>query len=351
MLKKKIITSDIDRMVKARASWESFYNKTIMITGANGYVPSYFVHLFIALNDQYNAGITVIALCRNREKAEVKFENCLDRKDFVLLIQDVCEPIEIANEIHYFIHAASPAGIHSRYCNPVTTFQANVMGCDNLLKLAMKNPCERFLFVSSVDVYGKMNSIDRLKETDCGILDSLNVRNVYACAKKATEMLCCSYFEKYKVPIVMVRPGQIFGPGIELNDGRLHIDFISQILEKNKIVIKSDGSAIRTFLYVTDAIIGMLTAMTEGKLGECYNVVDEKGEASVLELANLMAKQICNDEVEVEFDYTKRNNIEVISALSVVTGCSEKIKGLGWEPEFSLEEGARRMMQYYGVVE
>ena len=164
-------------------------------------------------------------------------------------------------------------------------------------------------------------------------------------------VLNSSYYEKYKVPVVIVRPGQIFGPGIDLNDGRLHIDFISQILENKKIVLKSDGSARRTFLYITDAIMGMITAMADGKYGECYNVVDESGEASVLELANLMAKQICNNEIEVEFDYTKRNNIEVTSALSVVTGCSDKIKELGWKPELSLKDGAKRMMQYYGVVE
>ena len=351
MQKKRIIATDIERMISGRGTWDSFYNKTVMVTGANGYVPSYFVHLFLALNDKYHAGITVVALCRNREKAEKKFENYLLRNDFVLLIQDVCDSIEIDIPIHYFIHAASPAGVDSRYYNPVITFQANVMGCDNLLKLAMKNPCEGFLFVSSVDVYGKVNGLDRLKESDCGILDSMNVRNVYACAKKATEMLCCSYYEKYKVPVVIVRPGQIFGPGIDLNDGRLHIDFISQILENKKIVLKSDGSARRTFLYITDAIMGMITAMADGKYGECYNVVDESGEASVLELANLMAKQICNNEIEVEFDYTKRNNIEVTSALSVVTGCSDKIKELGWKPELSLKDGAKRMMQYYGVVE
>lgn len=350
MLQKKIIAEDIENIVCSDIQWALFFSKTVLITGANGYVPSYFVHTFLMLNDKYNANITAVALCRNKDKAEKKFGEYLDRKDFVLLIQDVCEPIDVPYKIHYFIHAASPAGINSRHDNPVTTFRANVMGCDNLLKLAMENPCERFLFVSSVDIYGKMNTIDRLKETDCGLLDSMNVRNVYSCAKKATEILCRAYYEKYKVPITIVRPFQIFGPGLELDDGRLHIDFISQILDKNKIVLKSDGSAKRTFMYITDAIVGMLTVMTKGNLGECYNVVDESGEATVLELANLMANSVSGDKVFVEFDYAKRNNIEVTSALSVVTGCSDKIKNLGWKPKLSLENGARRMMQYYGIT-
>lgn len=349
MLQKEIITADIEEILNAGISWNEFYGKTVLITGANGYVPSYFVHVFMALNSKYNAGITVIALCRNKEKASAKFEDYLEREEFVLCVQDVCEPINISQKIHCFIHAASPAGINSRHEDPVTTFRANVMGCDNLLQLAIKNPCEKFLFISSVDVYGKMNFAERLRESDCGILDSMNIRNVYSCGKKAAEMLCCSYFAKYNLPITIVRPFQIFGPGLALNDGRLHIDFISQILDKHKIVLKSDGSARRTFMYITDAITAMLMVMTKGKNGECYNVVDETGETSVLELAQIMAGSVEDKDVEVVFDYTTRNNIEVTSALSVVTGCSDKIKQLGWAPKLSLNEGAKRMMRYYGI--
>ncbi len=349
MLKEKIIDEDIENILNVDINWRLFWGKTILITGANGYVPAYFVHTFLALNDRFNSNIVVIALCRNEEKAIKKFDKYLKRRDFILIIQDVCEPIEIDHTIHYFIHAASPAGINSRYTDPVATFRANVMGADNLLKLALNNPCEKFLFISSVDVYGKMENNERLNENDCGILDGLNVRNIYSVAKKATEALCVAYYEKFKLPIVVVRPFQIFGPGIELNDGRLHIDFISQILNNGKIILKSDGRAKRTFLYITDAISAMLTVMLNGTIGECYNVVDECGEATVLDLANVMASIVTDKNVSVEFDYTKRKNIEVTSALSVVTGCSNKIKSLGWQPILTLSEGARRMMSYYGI--
>jgi nucleoside-diphosphate-sugar epimerase len=273
-----------------------------------------------------------------------------DRADFSFLFQDVCQPTPYQGEIHYFIHAASPAGIKERHADPVATFMANVQGCANMLKLALHNPCQGFLLLSSVDVYGKMPGADRLKESDCGTLDTINPRNAYANGKRAAESLCAACFAKHKLPIKIVRPFQIVGPGLKLDDGRLHIDFIAQMLAGDKIVLKGDGTAKRTFLYMTDAISGMLTVLSMGVPGEVYNVVDESGEASVMELARLMAALVADRKIAVAFDYEQRNTIEVTSAPSIVTGSSDKIKTLGWYPEISLRDGAKRMMKYYGLT-
>ena len=128
-------------------------------------------------------------MCRNKERAENRFSEYVERDDFELIVQDVCEPIDISENIHIFIHAASPAGIKKRHEDPVNTFLANVKGAENMLDLAKKNPCEYFLFLSSVDVYGKMENNNRLKENVFGHLDPLDVRNSYSCAKRAAETL------------------------------------------------------------------------------------------------------------------------------------------------------------------
>lgn len=345
----KIISEDVEEILSGELPYEKFYEKTVLISGANGYVPAYFVHSFLGLNDKNQAGIKVIALCRNYERAIERFEDYLERDDFALLIQDVCDPIYIDREINIFIHAASPAGIKARHDDPVNTFLTNVKGAENMLNLAVNNPCEHFLFLSSVDVYGRMESNERLKESDSGYLDSLDIRNAYSCGKRAAESLCKAFQVKYKLPVYIVRPFQIMGPGPKLNDGRLHIDFISQIQEKKKIVLKSDGSAIRNFMYMTDAIKGMFYVMLKGNPGEAYNIVSEQGEMSVKELAEVMARNVADTSVEVIFDYKQRNTIEVTGALSVVSGDSSKLKGLGWKCEYSVEEGSARMMDYYGI--
>ena len=345
----RIICEDIQNIISERISYENFFGKTVLISGANGYVPAYFVHTFIALNDQKNANIRILALCRNEKRAINRFSEYISRDDFKLIIQDVNEPIEVVEPIQIFIHAASPAGIKKRYEDPVNTFLANVKGVENMLNLALKNSCEYFLFLSSVDIYGKMKDNQRLTEDKSGYLDPLNIRNMYSCGKRAAESLCKAYQDKYKIPIYIVRPFQIIGPGLELNDGRLHIDFISQIIEKKKIVLKSDGSARRTFMYITDAIKAMFYVMLYGLPGEAVNIVTEDGEASVKELANLMAENVDDEEIEVVFDYEQRNTIEVTSALSVVIGDSSKLVKLGWKNQYSILEGTARMMKYYGI--
>lgn len=345
----KIIYEDAENIITENLPYDKFYGKTVLISGANGYVPAYFIHTFIAMNDHKNAGIHILALCRNRDRAKERFPDYIGRDDFELIIQDVCEPIAIDRKIHIFIHAASPAGIKKRHEDPVNTFLSNVKGSENMLELARKNPCDYFLFMSSVDIYGQMGNTDRLKEDMAGYLDPLNVRNSYSCGKRAAESLCKAYQVKYGLPVFIVRPFQIIGPGPELNDGRLHIDFISQIIEEEKIVLKSDGTAIRTFMYITDAIKAIFYVMLLGISGEAVNIVAESGEASVKELADMMADNVIDKNIEVIFDYEQRNTIEVTGALSVVTGDSSKLRNLGWECQYSVAEGSARMMEYYGI--
>lgn len=345
-MNKHIIREDTNRILNSGFDFNRLYGRTVLISGANGYVPAYFVHTFLGLNDEHNAGIRVIALCRNAARAQDRFTDYIGRNDFKLLIQDVCEPVNLEEEIHFFIHAAGPAGTNSRYIDTVNTFGANVFGAKNMLELAAHNPCEGFLLISSIDVYGDSEDGHRWLENESGFLDSLNIRNTYSCAKRAAETLCIAYKDKYSVPVTIVRPVQIIGPGPELNDGRLHIDFVSQIMSHNKIILKSDGSAVRSFLYITDAIIAMLLVMLNGESGEAYNISDVSGEASVLELAKKMS-EACDREIPIEFDMTTRQNIEVTFALSVVISDSTKLIQLGWKPEVGLLEACSRMLDYY----
>lgn len=147
----------------------------------------------------------------------------------------------------------------------------------------------------------------------------------------------------------IVRPAQIMGGGIALDDGRIHIDFISQIINKHKIVLKGDGSPVRSFIYITDAITGILVVLTNGENGQAYNICNEAAEASVLEFARIMAG-CAKEKINIEFNMeTRKKDEEVKHAISVVTASSEKLRMLGWLPHVSIEDACRKMMTYYGI--
>lgn len=344
----KIIMEDAQVIANGNIAWDKLEGKSIMISGANGYVPQFFIHGLLARNDLYHSNIHIIAVCRNKERANARFSTYLERKDFELILCDISEYKEYSGSIDYIIHAASPASLKTRYANPIGIFDANVIGAKNLLELAKRKKAA-FLFLSSVDIYGKGNGGRRLEEDFSGILEPLNERNIYSCAKRATETLCkCYCLEGTECKIV--RPYQIVGSGLELDDGRLHIDFISQILKSGRITLKGDGSPKRTFLYITDAILGMLTVMLEGESGEAYNVVWENNEASVLELAQMMASLVKGKNIEITYNMeTRKNDPAVTQAISMVCGDSSKIQKLGWKAQIGLQEACSRMMSSYGI--
>ncbi len=344
MNNKELYDKDARIIANSDIDWNILVNKTILISGATGYVPQYFVHAFMKKNDMNNTNIKVIAFCRNKSKADDRFKDYYGRNDFELLIGDIFGSINIDTKIDYIIHGASPAGLVKSNINPVDTFKVNVFGADNLLQLAEKNHAE-FILLSSVDVYGKGNG-ERFTEDKLETLDTLDIRNVYSYGKRAAENLAVCYMSK-GVTVKIVRPTQIMGGGVELDDGRLHIDFISQMLSNNRIVLKGDGSPVRSFIYVTDAITAILLVMTKGLNGNAYNISNEALECSVLELAEIMAGQSDNH-VEVAFNYATRNSDkEVLHAVSVVTAASTKIRELGFVPKISLEEACKKMINYY----
>ena len=215
------------------------------------------------------------------------------------------------------------------------------------MDLSLKKGSAKFFLLSSVDVYGSLREQRRRRESDAGVLDWLYQRNTYSCGKRAAEALCRLYQAQCGLPCVIARPFQVYGPGISLTDGRLHGDFIRQLREQGRIVLKSDGSAVRSFLYLSDATNALLDILFYGTAGEAYNVCDEAGERSVRELAELYAAQWGNG-AEVVFDVSQRDTPEVKGALSVVTGDSTKLRGLGWKCGTALEEGVSRTLRYFG---
>lgn len=341
-----VIQEDIERLLTQRTDLGRLAHQSILISGADSFLMSYLVYLILENNRRNGADTKLLALCRSRERAEKRFAPYLEDSHLNLILQDIREPIGWDGGADICIHAASPAGIWSRQEKPLDTFQTNLFGCQNLLDAALRKKSARFLLVSSVDVYGTCRKRNRRRETDLGILDWNYARNAYSCGKRGAETLCSLYWAQFGLPCIMVRPFQVYGPGMSLTDGRLHGDFIWQLQKNHQILLKSDGTAVRSFLHILDATHALLDTLFYGKAGECYNICDEAGECSVKDLAALYAAH-WGPEASVVFDYSKRDSPEVKEALSVVTGDSGKLRALGWKSRITLEAGIERTLSYY----
>lgn len=344
----KIISEDIDKVIASESvHWSLMANKTVLITGANGFLPAYLVFTLFKLNDIKNYNIKILALVRNREKALLRFSDQINRTDFELIIQDVCDPMNITEKIHFIIHAASQASPKFYGSDPVGTINANVQGTLNLLKLAKDNSIEKFLYFSSSEIYGIVPpDSGNISETDFGYIDPVNVRSCYSESKRLGETMCIGWMHQYGVPVSIVRIFHSYGPGMDLADGRVFADFIADIIEDRNIVMKSDGSAVRAFCYLTDATVAFFMVMLAGENGSAYNMGNSHCECSIVDLADRLVSLYPEKKLQVVKKEVKKEGYIKSPVQKIVPDIS-KIKLLGWNPTVGIEEGFSRTIASY----
>ena len=347
----KIIREDIEFIIRHNLPWDNFNNSTVLISGANGFLPAYILETLLYLNDKYNKKINIIALARNKEKTLKKYYHHKNRSDLEFIYQDVCEHIIIKKKknkkVNYIIHAASQASPKYYDVDPIGTLSANTIGTINLLKIAKKEYLKGFLYLSTGGVYGRVeeNNIP-MKEYDYGYLDPVDVRSCYNESKRMSENICVSWFHQYGIPTKIVRISYIYGPGMDLNDERVFPAFVSNIVNNRDILMTSDGSATRSFCYIADATRAFFTVLLKGRNGEAYNVGIEK-ETSVFELANILIKLFPEKGIKIIKKQTEKPFENIKSSIQRSYLDISKIKALGWEPVFDINEGSKRTILSY----
>jgi nucleoside-diphosphate-sugar epimerase len=343
-----IITEDLNTIINQFENWDRLKNKTVLISGANGFLPAYLVETLIEVNTRFNANITIIGLVRNQEKAKAKFFKHLENKLLLLIVQDVCELISIDKKIDFIIHAASQASPKYYGIDPVGTLSANVIGTINLAKLGIKNNVESFLYFSSSEVYGELpESLMPVKENVFGFIDPARVRSCYGESKRMGETICVSYLHQFGLKAKIARPFHTYGPGMMLDDGRVYADFIANVISKKDIILNSDGSARRAFCYLTDATVGFFKILLEGKDGEAYNVGNPKEEYSILELAQLIISLRPELNLKVKVNLPVKDVNYIKSTVSKNSPNIDKMNELSWNPNVTVRDGFNRTIKSF----
>ncbi len=321
--------------------------KTIVITGATGMLASYIIRVLLKYNDtEANVPCNIVAVCRNKERISSVFGEFAGTQKIRFIISDVCDCLipEIQN-VDYVIHMAGSSNPKDFFNAPVETIRPNVMGTDNILRqLVGKTKINTFMFVSSASVYGA-NNIDEMDENLSGMVQFYNSANSYAESKRMGENIVFSYYKEYGVPVKIVRPFHMYGPGMRLdNESFLGGGGIGRAIKKQDVILKSDGKTVRNCCYLRDTIWQMLFVLTNGKIGEIYNIGNEQETHTISELAEIIAEIFGNGDVHVR--YCLESNITNPSNRNNMNPSLKKIKALFGEKSIrmiGLEEGLTRL--------
>jgi UDP-glucuronate decarboxylase len=349
MTSNKIVLEDLEAIRQSAIDWGRFDGKTVLITGANGFLPAYMVESLLYVNATAGIGVKVIGLVRNIAKAKKRFAEYADDKNLSFIEQDVSLPVQTSEKVDFIIHAASQASPKYYGTDPVGTLSANVLGTLNMLNLAKEKVSESVLYFSSGEVYGQIDDAHNpVKEDYYGYLDPMQVRSCYAESKRMGENSCVSYYKQYGVSAKVVRPFHTYGPGMLLDDGRVYADFVADMVNGRNIEMKSDGSARRAFCYLKDATIGFFTVLLNGTPGEAYNVGNPDEEHSILELAETVVK-LSDAGLKVIKVETAAGNQYLKSPLLRNTPNVDKLLTLGWHPQTNIATGFKRTIDSYLV--
>ncbi|MCI1071758.1 NAD-dependent epimerase/dehydratase family protein [Lactococcus lactis] len=342
----KIVQEDLKKIVSSSyINFEKLRGKTVLITGVSGMLATYLAYVIYYLDVHKNFQTKIIGTARNMEKANAKFQS-LSKEYFELVQHDVTQPFDYEKDIDYIIHAASNASPKFISTDPVGIIKANTLGTMNLLELARTKRIQNFLFLSTREIYGKSIK-NLLTEQDYGGFDILSPRACYPESKRMAETLLESYSVQYEIPYTVTRIAHSYGPGMEINnDGRIMSDLISNVVNHEDIILKSEGTAERAFCYISDATTALLTVLLNGDSGQAYNVANEDEPIQIRDLAQKLVSLLPDEKLKVKFDIPTSQSTAYSTDGRTVMDMS-KIEKLGWNRLVDLDSGLKKTIESF----
>ena len=313
--------------------------KKIFVTGGAGFIGSALIGRLLDKNE--------VIVYDNLTRDSLKDTVYREHRNLKLIQGDILDYSKLSRSMKgadIVVHLAAIAGIDSVIISPINTMKVNLLGSMNLLDAAaMQDNIERVIDFSTSEVFGSYAF--RSEENDSTALGAVgNARWTYAVSKLAAEHLAYSYYVEKKLPVLSIRPFNIYGPG-QTGEGAIHT-FIVNALQNRDITIHGDGDQIRSWCYIDDLIDGILYCTEKpGAVGNCFNIGNPRGTITVhgLALAIVRVTYSKSKIIYVPKDYA---DVELR-----IPSINKAKKILGYEPKIGLEEGIRRTATwYYGKI-
>lgn len=298
----------------------------ILVTGGCGFIGSHFVnHIFNKCEHLINLDAMYYCASLHNVNEDVRKSSKYTFIHGNLQSFDLLRHIFKTYKITHIVHFAAQSHVQNSFDDSIQYTKDNILGSHNLLECVrlFANDLQKFVFVSTDEVYGESHLNDTLEKNEQSILCPTNP---YAATKAAAELLAKSYNISFNIPIIITRGNNVYGPN--QYPEKLIPKFVELLKENKKVTIQGDGTQLRSFLHVSDVVNGFEIILDNGVIGEIYNIGgDMNSEISVMDIAKLLIKKIQNTDNYNEWisyieDRPFNDKRYFIS--------NKKLKSLGW---------------------
>lgn len=315
-----------------------FSGTTVLVTGATGLIGSLCIKALKKIRD-----VKVIGLARSAQKVELVFNDDKSTADFIY--QDITEILPEKLCCDYIIHTANSTNSKFFITNPVEVIESIYMGTKRILEYGVQHSVRGIIYLSSMEVFGQVDSIDKVAEESLGYLDIQNIRSCYSEGKRLAELLCKSYAVEYNLPVKIARLAQTFGAGVLPGENRVFAQFARSAIKGEDIILHTTGQSIGNYCYTTDVIKALFLLLKNGENGDVYTVVNEDTTRKIADMAHMVASNFSGGRSKVVFDIPEGNRYGYAPETKLRLS-AKKLEKLGWKPEVSLLEMYQRMIPY-----
>ena len=307
----------------------------LLVTGGAGFIGSCFIRHVLAKHKDYE----IINLDKLTYAGNI--ENLDDIKNdprYQFVKGDIVDKnlaMELTSSVDVVVNFAAESHVDRSIEGPEVFIETNVKGTLNLLQASLKNKVKRYLQVSTDEVYGTLGKTGYFYETT-----PLAPNSPYSASKASADMLVRAYFETYKMPNLITRCSNNYGP--YQYPEKLIPFFITKLLKGEKVPVYGDGLNVRDWLYVYDHCEAIDTVLNKGKEGEVYNIGGHN-EKTNMEITRLILDAMGKDESSIEYVHDRLGHDRRYAIAN-----DKKIqKELGWEPSIKFEDGIKLTIEWY----
>ena len=306
----------------------------ILVTGGAGFIGSCFVRHMLKTHPDYKIiNLDALTYAGNIEN----LNDVKDNKNYTFVHGNICDKKlvkEIVADCDAVVNFAAESHVDRSISGPEIFIETNVQGTLNLLQNAKEAGVQRYLQVSTDEVYGTLGSTGYFYETT-----PLAPNSPYSASKASADLLVRAYYETYKMPVLTTRCSNNYGP-FQYPE-KLIPFFISRLLDNKKVPVYGDGLNVRDWLYVYDHCAAIDTVLHKGRVGEVYNIGGHN-EKTNLEITKIILNAMGKDESSIEYvqDRLGHDRRYAIDNKKIQTE-------LGWRPSVTFEQGIKLTIDWY----